>query len=77
VSATLAEAVEEIRRTHLPIQHEVVAESYWHGYIIIDVPSRGFHIYKDRPQEPGGILPPGELPQGEIVARIDKDGKRT
>ncbi len=57
-----------------------------HGYIIIEVPSvgpggghydAGFRVYPDRPQGPGGLMSPGELPPGDIVARVDKDGKVT
>jgi hypothetical protein len=53
------------------------------SYIIIDVPAigpngghyaSGLRVYPAKPQAPGGILPPGALPPGEVVATVDADG---
>ena len=74
---TVESAIEEILRDHLPIMKGVVAEPYWNGFNVLRLDSGRIAIYDDRPQSPGGFMPPADPPSGEILAHVDADGTIT
>lgn len=66
----------------LDIDKCIVRPECRHGYIIIDVPAIGpngghYAVYSEISQAPGGLMAPGKLPPGEIVAIVSSDGNVT
>lgn len=64
-----------VAQENLAIQRQVARDPQ--GFVIHEIPDgAGYRVYDAHPQEPGGVLPPGER-VGREVARVAPDGTVT